>query len=127
MENTIENAAKYLEYKYGYTRERSEENDKWLHEMVAYTAACSAPSSIGEDELRNKLSLLKEDGYSLDYQDGFIGCFEWLRSSLPNRKIVLPSEIEKKQLHTISNWYDGERCGWNDCLSEIKRLNPNLK
>ena len=41
MENTLENAVRYLEDKYKYKRDRDDHNDKWIHEMVAYASQVS--------------------------------------------------------------------------------------
>ncbi len=137
MENNLENAVKYLDDKYGYTRERSEENDKWINEMLAYASACSAPSSIGEEM---KLTVSDEEIYKAcpnfdiitkgDFdaiattmmEEAFISGAKWAISRLSERKIVLPSDEDFK---SVRQYQDSqlERHGWNSCIYELKRLN----
>ena len=39
-------------------------------------------------------------------------------------EVVVPSEKEEGEWHQSYN--DGKKAGWNECLSEIKSLNPTL-
>ena len=39
-------------------------------------------------------------------------------------EVVVPSEKEEGEWHQSYN--DGKKAGWNECLSEIKSINPTL-
>ena len=116
MENTIENAIKFLEDKYKYERSRDDSNNLWIKEMVAYASACSAPSSIGENEIE------KEASEKYD-RETWIDGVKWAISRLSERKIVLPSEQDMIDAYNVDPTFTSFATPWNACIESIKRLN----
>lgn len=101
--------------------------------MVDYCSACSAPSSIGEDEIIKagmdyQSKFIAPNGNDLDVSDiDFMAGIRWAISRLSERKIVLPSEEwlrDNKNTKSMSEAYAvGKLYGIDLILSEIKRLN----
>ncbi len=112
MENTIDNAKSFLT-KYRDERTHPVSVDYFAEMMVAFASACSAPSSIGEDEKNRIVQEViemhpykvpgKPDTYC-DYNQGWEDACDILDqhltkyaiSRISERKIVLPSEEEIK-------------------------------
>lgn len=130
MENTTESAKSFLT-KYRDERTHPVSVDYFAEMMVDYASACSAPSSIGEDVIRNKYpTTIAELGRKPDDTDED-GLFwynhlrregaKWAISRLSERKIVLPSE---RKAPTDADMLElGMEYGWNDCIKELKNIN----
>ncbi len=98
--------------------------------------ACSAQSSIGEDE-KNRIvqEVMEMHPYKVpgkphtysDYNQGWEDACDildqhltkWAISRLSERKIVLPEQ--KREIGLTSDYAHSN--GWNDCIESIKRLN----
>ncbi len=50
--------------------------------------------------------------------------FEYAASVRP--EVVVPSEKEVKSDLIYHSYLDGKNKGWNECLSELRRLNPTM-
>lgn len=148
MENTTESAKSFLT-KYRDERTHPVSVDYFAEMMVDYASACSAPSSIGEDE-KNRIvqEVMEMHPYKVPgkphtysyYNQGWEDACDildqhltkWAISRLSERKIVLPSEDDLQKYYegikeddTSLTIYDAMniKIHWNAAIECIKRLN----
>ncbi len=125
MENTIQSAEEFIQWAQHSFENETGEIGSQAEWMVAYakevaTSACYAPSSIGEDEIVKEAYAIFGTYPTVERVHWMAGA-KWAISRLSERKIVLPSEVMPSEGGKID--YLSHSGGWNECLSEIKRLN----
>lgn len=136
MENTIQSAEEFIQWAQHSFENETGEGGTQAEWMVAYAkevaaAAYTAPSSIGEDEQEEVRQILANTCTKNETLSGIETTWNWIdqakavcdyfRSSLSERKIVLPSEKDHHEWESdlAESWVTG----WNECLESIKRLN----
>ena len=130
MGNTIQSAKEFID-KIDETVDESWRTsyDSLAQAFVSYCAACSAPSSIGEDEIQKAaIECLEASTDLTETEQVFVlaGFYEGAKYAIPrlsDRKIVLPSEINGFDYCSSSECVNAFESGYDLAISEIKRLN----